>query len=165
MRTKAKLDGQREEIGALEGRLKKLESEAALKSQFIYNISHELKTPLTSIKGYSKLLYDGEFGPLNDEQKEYIKTTLGEADRLMLIIQQILDAAKLESDKVKLELKEVDLQNMANNPSIKGLEETARNKGLTFKWQVAYDVPKITADPNRLIQIFVYVPFVSESSF
>lgn len=72
----------------------------------------------------------------------------------MLVIQQILDAAKLEAEKVKLELKEVDLH-MENSPSIKALEESARNKGLGFKWSVAYDVPKITADPNRLIQVFV----------
>ncbi|MGC8648958.1 MAG: ATP-binding protein [Candidatus Micrarchaeia archaeon] len=153
--TKRKLSDLESELKAKEGQIKKLENETDLKSKFIYNISHELKTPLTNIKGYSKLLYDGEFGALTDEQKEFIKTTLDEADRLMLIIQQILDAAKLESKKIKLDLKEVDLQNMSNNPSIKGLEESARAKGLQFIWDVSWLVPKIIADPNRLIQIFV----------
>ncbi|MGC8572111.1 MAG: ATP-binding protein [Candidatus Micrarchaeia archaeon] len=153
--TKRKINELATNLSSKESLIKKLENETDLKSKFIYNISHELKTPLTNIKGYSKLLYDGEFGTLTEEQKEYIKTTLDEADRLMLIIQQVLDAAKLESKKIKLELKEVDLQNMANNPSIKALEESAKSKGLEFKWIVDYNVPKITADPNRLIQIFV----------
>ena len=155
LRTKRRLSEQDDVIKNKENQLRKMKMASDLKSQFIYNISHELKTPLTSIKGYSKLLHDGEFGPLNDEQKGYIQTTLDEADRLMLIIQQVLDAAKLEAEKIKLEPKEVDLVNMANNPSIKALEESARNKGLDFKWDVSWEVPTIMADPNRLIQIFV----------
>jgi PAS domain S-box-containing protein len=153
--TKRRLNDLESDLKAKESQIKKLENETDLKSKFIYNISHELKTPLTNIKGYSKLLYDGEFGALTDEQKEFIKTTLDEADRLMLIIQQILDAAKLESKKIKLDTKEVDLQNMVDNPSIKSLEESAKAKGLQFIWNVSFDVPKIIADPNRLIQIFV----------
>jgi len=153
--TKRRLSDVESELRAKESQIKKLENETDLKSKFIYNISHELKTPLTNIKGYSKLLYEGEFGALTDEQKEFIKTTLDEADRLMLIIQQILDAAKLEANKIKLDFKEVDLQNMKDNPSIKGLEESAKAKGLKFSWDVSWDVPKIMVDPNRLIQVFV----------
>ncbi len=153
--TKRRLNDQEAAIKNQESQLKRYRMEGELKSQFIYNISHELKTPLTSIKGFSKLLYDGEFGQLNDDQKQYIKTTIDEADRLMLIIQQVLDAAKLEAEKVKLELKDVDLRDMNDNPSVRSLEEAAKNKGLEFEWKVDFDVPKISADPNRLIQIFV----------
>ncbi len=135
--------------------LTKLKSVGDLKSQFIYNISHELKTPLTNIEGFAKLIRNGEFGELSPEQKEYLTTIIDESDRLMLIIQQVLDAAKLESNKVKLDIREVDLRDMYNNPTIKSLEESALNKGLQFKWEVDYDVPTIMADPNRLIQVFV----------
>lgn len=146
---------QKELIHKYENQLKNLKSNSDLKSDFIHNISHELKTPLTSIIGFSKLLYEGRFGELNEEERDNIKTILDEAGRLMLIIQQILDATKLDANKVELEFKEVDLAEMKNNPSIKGLEEAAQKNGLEFSWNVKYDVPHIMADQNRLIQVFV----------
>ncbi|MCL4378983.1 MAG: ATP-binding protein [Candidatus Marsarchaeota archaeon] len=153
--TKRILDDRELALSKMEREMKQLRSTGELKSQFIYNISHELKTPMTNIKGFAKLLYSGEFGQLNDDQKQYIQTISDEADRLMLIIQQVLDSAKLDAQKIKLELKDVDLNSMQDNPSIVALKESAEEKGLSFKWDVAYDVPTVKADPNRLIQIFV----------
>ena len=155
LQTKRLMEMQERELARNAKEMKKMKNTSDLKSQFIYNISHELKTPLTNINGFSKLLYSGDFGELNEEQKQYIKTISDEADRLMLIIQQVLDAAKLEASKVKLELKEVDMSMLGDNPSIAGLREAAMEKGLELDWKVDYNVPKITADPNRLIQVFV----------
>ncbi|MGD0728792.1 MAG: ATP-binding protein [Candidatus Micrarchaeaceae archaeon] len=137
------------------GRVSKLNSTGKLKSQFIYNISHELKTPLTNIIGFSKLLYSGEFGPLNQDQLNYIGTIIEEANRFMFIIQQVLDAAKLESEKMVLELREVDMKELYNNSTIQSLREAATKEGLRFSWNVDYDVPKINADQNKLVQVFV----------
>ncbi|MDE1868716.1 MAG: PAS domain-containing protein [Candidatus Micrarchaeota archaeon] len=153
--TKQKLKDKEKELGFLEKRLKNLSSIGEQKSQFIYNISHELKTPLTNIKGYSKLLYQGDFGDINDEQKSTLITIQEEADRLMQIIQQVLDAAKLETGKTKLDLKEVDLKELENNSTIRSLKEKAQSQGLSFAWNVAFDVPTIMADQSRLIQVFV----------
>ena len=155
LETKRLLQDQGSKIKEMANEANKLRANSVLKSQFIYNISHELKTPLTNIKGFSSLLYSGEFGPLNEEQRNYTSTITQEADRLMLIIQQVLDAAKLEANKVKLETKEIDLHDLENSHSIGALKEMAQNKGLEFSWNVVFDVPKIVADPNRLIQVFV----------
>ncbi|MEM3827263.1 MAG: PAS domain-containing sensor histidine kinase [Candidatus Micrarchaeaceae archaeon] len=155
LQTKRQLSDQEAALREQDNEIKKLRMTSELKSQFIYNISHELKTPLTAIKGFSKLLYSGEFGALSDEQKGFVKTILDESDRLTLIIQQVLDAAKLEAKKVKLDLKEVDFKALYDSPSIKALEEAAKEKGLDFSWSVDFDVPIIIADPNRLIQVFV----------
>ena len=154
--TRRKINEQESAIRDLTINMGRLKSTSDLKSQFIYNITHELKTPLTSINGYSKLLYEGGVGALNAEQKDYVSTIIEEVGRLTLIIQQVLEAAKLDSNKVKLELKEgVDLKELGSNPSIKALKESAENKHLTFAWNSKFDVPKITADVNRLIQVFV----------
>ena len=155
LETKRRLADIQDRFDKAESTITKLRSTGDLKSQFIYNISHELKTPLTNIIGFSKLLYSGEFGKLNDDQLNYIKTIIDEADRFMQIIQQVLDAAKLESDKMKLELREVNMKELYSNPTIQSMKESAQNKRLKFSWNVDYDVPTILADPNRLIQVFV----------
>ncbi|EQD59213.1 multi-sensor hybrid histidine kinase [mine drainage metagenome] len=154
LETKRRMDDLESQLREKDAEARRLKSTSDLKSQFIDNISHELKTPLTSIRGYSLLLYEGQGGELNDSEKDWLHTIIEESDRLMLIIQQVLDASKLEANKIKLELKDVDLRAMGGNPSIKGLEEMARGKGLEFEWKVDYNVPNITADPNRVIQVF-----------
>ncbi len=143
------------EIIKKEREVERFKNESDLKTQFIYNISHDLKTPLTNIKGFSTLLLNEEFGNLNEEQKSYIKIIIDESERLMQLITQILDVAKLSSGKIKLDLQKVNFQDIKNNPSIKALEEMATKKGLFFVFNIDYDVPEIIADPNRLIQIFV----------
>ncbi|MCL4388781.1 MAG: ATP-binding protein [Candidatus Marsarchaeota archaeon] len=136
--------------------VKKLRSIGEQKTDFIYNIAHELRTPLTSIRGYSKLIFDGNAGELSPTQKDFLSIILSECDRLTLIITQVLDASKLESEKkVKLDIRDVSLQQMSDNPAIAGLRETAMQKGLSFEWNVDYDVPAIRVDPNRLVQVFV----------
>ncbi len=71
-----------------------------MEDQEFYEFSHEVKTPFTNIKGYSKLLYDEEFGKLSKEQKGYMKTIMDEADRGMLEIQKKLDTVKLNPAKL-----------------------------------------------------------------
>ncbi len=149
------LKAQAEKIKKLDNDKEKLTAMGQQKSRFIYNISHELKTPLTNIKGFSKLLYSGEFGPLNPEQLSHISTIIDEANRLVEMINQILDASKLDSKRMKLELGEVDLRSMESSPSIRALAEMAAKKGLSFSWHSDFDVPTIIADHGRLIQVFV----------
>jgi signal transduction histidine kinase len=153
--TKRLLLDQESRIDALTNEADKLRVRCYSKSQFIYNISHELKTPLTNIKGFSSLLYSGEFGQLNEEQRRHVSMVIQEADRSMYIIQRMLDAAKLESNRVKLDLKEVNLSELANSNSITALREAALSKHLAFSWMTSYDVPKIIADPEGLIQVFI----------
>ncbi|MEM3839189.1 MAG: ATP-binding protein [Candidatus Micrarchaeaceae archaeon] len=136
-------------------KLTKETAESDLKTQFIYNISHDLKTPLTSIQGYSKLLLMGELGQINEEQRSSLETISAEAERLKQLIMQILDVAKLESKKVKLDIQKVNFRDLAENPSIKALAERAKAQGIEFAFNVDYNVPEINADPNRLIQVFV----------
>ncbi len=133
----------------------KLKSESDLKTQFIYNISHDLKTPITNIKGFASLLYRGDFGEVSDEQKSYLEIIIKESERFTGLVQQILDVAKLESGKIKLDLQDVDFVMLGNNPSIDSLAKACEAKGLAFEWKVDGDVSTMKADPNRLIQVFV----------
>ncbi len=153
--TKRELEKMRDTLEYTGRQIEKLKAESELKSQFIYNISHDLKTPITSIKGFSKLLVSGEFGQLTQEQAKSVQIIIAESDRLMQLIQQILDVAKLSSGKIKLDIQKVSFVTIKENPSINSLSEVAAGKGLTFSFIIDYNVPEIEADPNRLIQVFV----------
>src|SRR5439155_15415213 len=80
-----------------------------MKSEFVSMVSHELRTPLTSIRGYVSLLLDGNLGPLADEQGASLKLVMKNADRLLDLITDILDLARLESGRLELRRSPVDL--------------------------------------------------------
>jgi two-component system phosphate regulon sensor histidine kinase PhoR len=141
-------------MNAMERDLAGVVSESKLKSEFIYNISHDLKTPLTSIKGFGKLLLEGS-GELTQEQQDYIKIINNESDRLYQLIQQILDVAKLSSGKIKLDSQHVNLSELVNKQTIGTLVEVVKKKNLYFKWNIDPSIPEVQADPNRLLQVFV----------
>ena len=84
-----------------------LKRTAQAKSEFLANMSHELRTPLNSINGFSEVLYDETFGPLNEKQKKYVNNILVSGKHLLLLINQILDTAKLESGKMHLDIKQI----------------------------------------------------------
>jgi PAS domain S-box-containing protein len=153
--TKKTIDEYRDQMERFAREARDFKQQSDLKTQFINNISHDLKTPITNIKGYSKLLMQEEFGTLTEEQKKSMEVIVSEGDRLLLLVQQILDVAKLEAGKMKLDRQQVNFHDLMENPSIKAFEEACSQKGLSFSIAVEYDVPEVTADPNRLIQVFV----------
>ena len=155
LNTKMIMEEMRSKLEEITRHAEKMKQESDLKTQFIFNVSHELKTPITNINGYARLLIEGVQGELTPEQKEGVNTIITENDRLMQLIQQILDVAKLEAGKIKLDWQEVDLNAIKENASIKSLEEMVKAKGLDYNFIIDYSVPKIEADPNRLIQVFV----------
>ena len=143
------------EIEKKERKIRELRKISELKSSFIYNISHDLKTPLTSIRGFTELLYHEEFGKLNDEQKEYLKTILSETDRFMELLMRVLEVARIEAKKVKLQLAETDISQLLQSPSIKSFEEMAKKKGLYFNIIIGENVPKIICDQTRITEAIV----------
>ena len=155
LNTKMLMEEMRNRLEEVGKHAEKMKQESDLKTQFIFNISHELKTPITNINGYARLLLGGSFGELNAEQKDSVNTIITEDDRLELLIQQILQVAKLEAGKIKLDWQNVDLGTIRDNASIKSLEEMVKAKGLGYDFAIDYNVPKIEADPNRLVQVFV----------
>jgi signal transduction histidine kinase len=109
------VDRERKYQKQLEKDKMELEKLDKLKSSFLANISHELRTPMTSITGYAELLLDGVDGPLNEEQEKSLQKVAAHSKHLLQLINNILDVAKIESgDKIKLEPKEFDLRQLIN---------------------------------------------------
>jgi len=74
-----------------------------MKSEFVSLVSHELRTPLTSIKGFVDLILDGDVGDIGEEQRELLQIVKNNADRLVALINDLLDVSRIESGKVELQ--------------------------------------------------------------
>ena len=95
-------------------------------------MSHELRTPLNSINGFSEVLYDETFGPLNEKQKQYVNNVLTSGKHLLLLINQILDMAKLEAEKMKLSLTKLPMKNLLFEFSSLVADMVSKKKSFNF---------------------------------
>jgi two-component system CheB/CheR fusion protein len=129
-----------------------LERTARVKSEFLANMSHELRTPLNSINGFSEVLFDETFGPLNEKQKKYVGNVLISGKHLLLLINQILDMAKVEAGKMKLALSNLPLKNLLYEISML-VEDMVMKKKIVMKLEIADDLPDIQADELKVKEI------------
>jgi two-component system CheB/CheR fusion protein len=143
------LERAREELKALATELKRA---ATAKSEFLANMSHELRTPLNSINGFSEVLFDETFGPLNEKQKKYVNNVLTSGKHLLLLINQILDMAKVESGKMKLSITKLPMKNLLTEISLL-VADMAGKKNLQIELDLAADLPDIEADELKVKEI------------
>ena len=83
-------------------------------ARFLAQIGHEIRTPLNAIKGFGELLVEEQVGTLNPIQKKYLSKMNDSAQSLLLIVNQILDWAKLESNQIPLQMEPVNLCDLAS---------------------------------------------------
>jgi two-component system CheB/CheR fusion protein len=122
------------------------------KSEFLANMSHELRTPLNSINGFSEILSDETFGPLNEKQKKYVNNILTSGKHLLLLINQILDMAKVEAGKMNLVLSNLPMKSLLNEVSLLVADMVSKKK-LQILLEVPEDLPDIEADELKVREI------------
>jgi two-component system CheB/CheR fusion protein len=115
-------------------------------------MSHELRTPLTSINGFSEILYDEFYGPLNEKQKVYVNNILTSGQHLLLLINQILDMAKVEAGKMKLALSSLSMKRLITDISML-VADIAGKKKIHILLEIAEDLPNIEADELKVKEI------------
>lgn len=125
-----------------------------IKSQFISVVSHEMRTPLTSIKEGIGLVLDGTLGELSDEQKDFLSLAKRNMDRLHRLINDVLDFQKLESGKPGFQMLKNDLNAIINEVA-KTQKPLAKNKGLYLRIKLAPDLEEVEFDSDRIIQVLV----------
>ena len=137
---------------ALRDRAEALQDADRLKSEFIANVSFEVRTPLTSIMGFAEVLSEEYFGKLNRRQKEYSAGILEASRALMAIVGDILDLATIDAGRMALEIDTVDLHSML--AGVLGLiRERARRKALNLAFDCPAGIGWIVADAKRLRQV------------
>ena len=143
------LEKAHEELKDLATELKRT---ALVKSEFLANMSHELRTPLNSINGFSEVLYDETFGPLNEKQKKYVNNVLTSGKHLLLLINQILDMAKVEAGKMNLVLSSLPMKSLLNEISLLVADMVSKKK-IEMLLEIAEDLPNIEADELKVKEI------------
>jgi len=123
-----------------------------LKNEFVSTVSHELRTPLTSIRGSLGVLSAGVAGELPEVAQKMLTIASNNTERLLLLINDILDIQKIEADQMTIELESLDIKALL----VKVIEENnayAAQYGSSFMLQDIAEGVKVMADPGRLAQV------------
>jgi len=122
-----------------------------MKTEFISTVSHELRTPLTSIKASMALLLSENAG-LDGEAVELLQVSKRNADRLVRLVNDILDVSKIEAGRLQLDPKEHQVGALCAE-AVAGIEALAQKVGVAVRSSIAADVPRVRADSDRVVQV------------
>ncbi len=123
------------------------------KSEFISLVSHELHTPMTSILGYSDMLIRGMVGELTSSQREFVISISRSAERMRLLVRDLLDISRIETGRLSLAMQSVPLPEVLDEV-LGTLQDIFNEKELIFITDIPHPLPALYGDPNRLVQIF-----------
>jgi signal transduction histidine kinase len=121
-----------------------------LKSDFLATMSHELRTPLNSILGFSEVLLGSQ--PLTDKQQRWARNIQSSGERLLNLINDILDLAKIEAGKMQVRLEEFNLHEVCDG-MLNMSKPLAEKKNIDLRGQVEPDIPLLRQDVVKLQQI------------
>jgi signal transduction histidine kinase len=122
------------------------------KTEFVRTVSHELKLPMTSIKGYADLLLGGLGGPINDQQKQFLSTIRGNVERMNILVSDLADISRIEAGRIRIDLHDVDVANAARE-AVEHLRASLESKHQRLTLNTPADLPRARSDSTRLIQI------------
>lgn len=126
-----------------------------IKSEFITNVSHEFRTPLTPIKGYTDLLLMGAAGELSDPQADMLTTIKENVERLTVLVNDVLNIAKIDSQLERLAMHPVELNEFVPSEFNKIASRSINvEKNIRTSVTIHDNVPSIRADREKLIKIF-----------
>lgn len=125
-----------------------------LKSELVATASHELRTPMTSIRGYVDMLLLGTFGSLNESQRDFLRIIKNNVGRLVQLIDELLDMSRAESGEVRLRREELDVAELLQEAT-QGLFGQFNERKVTLNLQIQEHLPPVLADRQRLQQILV----------
>jgi len=123
------------------------------KTEFVSTVSHELRTPMTSIKGYADLLLLGAAGVVNENQHRFLSVIKSNADRLSVLVNDLLDISRIESGRVKLDFKMLSVETVVEQ-SLAALRGKIEEKGVQLITDMPEgELPDVVGDRDRVIQI------------
>jgi PAS domain S-box-containing protein len=123
-----------------------------MKSELISIVSHQLRTPMTSIKGYTDLIYLEAVGEINEAQRRFLRIIKSNADRLALLANDLLDISRIETGRIRLNLEFIHIGAISEEMAT-SLRGQIEEKGLSLKLDIPEGLPPIYGDHDRVTQI------------
>ncbi len=127
---------------------------AQMKNEFVSTVSHELRTPLTSIKGYVDLILDGDAGEINEIQQEFLGIVKENSDRLVELINDMLDISRIESGRIHFKVQPIAVDDVVQG-AVDTFKAVLSQTGRSVKVRVPDDLPPVAADPDRVGQVLI----------
>lgn len=132
----------------------KLKSLDKLKTEFVSLVSHQIRSPLTAIKGYASMLDEAAYGKLSNEQDIAVKRIYTSAQELSNMVEDFLNITKIEQGGMKFEFMPVDIGKVVNELAGE-MQIPAESKGLQLKLSVPEGEYMVNADPTKIKQVFL----------
>lgn len=133
---------------------KKLHDLDKSKDEFISMASHQLRTPLTAVKGYISMVLEGDLGEIPKEQRQVLEQAFDSSQRMVYLIGDFLNVSRIQTGKFMLEVTPVDLAQLIPE-EVEQLIETASRRQIQIKADVANELPRVPADENKLRQVMM----------
>jgi signal transduction histidine kinase len=131
-----------------------VQAASVAKSEFVSLVAHELKNPMTSIKGYTELLAVGAVGPINDNQSNFLHTIRSNVERMSTLVSDLNDNSKIEAGRLRIEFKAIDIEDVVDE-SVKSTKRQMEDKKQTAVVNIPKGLPKVWADRTRLAKILI----------
>ena len=138
----------------IEDKSRQLELASQHKSQFLASMSHELRTPLNAILGFNELILGGIYGDIADDMRPPLEQMQGSGKHLLSLINNVLDLAKIEANKMELALTDYSVHDAVGMVH-STLQSLAKDKGLEFAVSLPDDLPLAHGDGGRLSQCLI----------
>ena len=139
------------ELRASNAQLQRLD---AAKDEFVSMASHQLRTPLTSVKGYLSMVLEGDVGKVTSAQQKVLNEAFISSERMVHLINDFLNVSRIQTGKFILERRAVDLAKMVNQ-EVDSLQTTARVHDLKLKYRPPSHFPILYVDENKLRQVLM----------
>ncbi len=128
---------------------------SSAKSEFLSRISHEMRTPLNSIIGFSDVMIEERFGPIgNDRYRAYLKDIKDAGSHLLSLLNDLLDLSKIEAGKMDLNFEKVNLNDLTQQ-SVAIMQAQANAARVIIRTALSMNVPSVIADPRSVRQIIL----------